>query len=168
MTYKEKLRNITTFVFDFDGVLTDGTVWLMPGKEFVRSMNTRDSYAMHMAATNHYRIAVITGGNSEMVRERMEYLGIKDVFMKVTDKKTVLREFMEKNQLGKEEVLYMGDDLIDIAAMKLCGLSAAPADAAEEVLETVHYVSPKNGGEGCVRDVIEQTLKLQGKWKIPE
>jgi len=167
MTYKEKLRNISTFIFDFDGVLTDGTVFLMPGNEFVRTMSTRDSYAMQMAVKSNYRIVVISGGNSEMVKARMEYLGIKDVFLRTQDKKTILAKFMKDNSITKEQVLYMGDDLIDIAAMKLAGVSACPADAAEEVLQTVDYISFKKGGEGCVRDVIEQTLKLQGKWIIP-
>lgn len=167
-TYKSKLHSITTFIFDFDGVLTDGTVFLMPDNEFVRTMNTRDSYAMQVAVKNNYRIVVITGGNSEMVKERMEYLGIKDVFMRIHDKKSVLEKFMNDNSLYKEHILYMGDDLIDIAAMKLAAISTCPADAAEEVLRSVDYISYKKGGEGCVRDVIEQTLKLQGKWVIPD
>lgn len=164
MTYKEKLNHITTFVFDFDGVLTDGKVYLLPPNEFIRTMNTRDSYAIQYAVKKGYRIVIITGGNNEMVRERMEYLGVKDVFLKASHKLPVYEQFIKDNQLNHDQVLYMGDDLPDYHTIKKAGVGACPNDAVKEVREIADYISPMKGGAGCVRDVIEQTLMAQGKW----
>lgn len=164
MTYKEKLNHITTFIFDFDGVLTDGKVYLLPPNEFIRTMNTRDSFAIQYAAKKGYRIVIITGGNNEMVRERMEYLGVKDVFLKASHKLPVYEQFIKDNQLNSEHVLYMGDDLPDYHTIKKAGVGACPRDAVKEVREIADYISPMKGGAGCVRDVIEQTLMAQGKW----
>jgi len=164
MNYKILLKNITTFVFDFDGVLTDGKVYLLPPDQFVRTMNTRDSYAMQYAVKKGYRIVIITGGNNEMVRERMEYLGVKDVYMKAALKLPVFEKFLNENSIAFENALYMGDDLPDYHAVKKAGIGACPKDAAEEIKSVAKYISPMEGGKGCVRDVIEQVLKSQGKW----
>ncbi len=164
MNYKITLKNITTFVFDFDGVLTDGKVYLLPPDQFVRTMNTRDSYAIQYAVKKGFRVAVITGGNNEMVRERMEYLGVKDVFLKASLKLPVFEKFLKENSIGFENALYMGDDLPDYGAIKKAGIGACPKDAAEEIKSLADYISPIEGGKGCVRDVIEQVLKSQGKW----
>ncbi len=164
MTYKEKLRDITTFVFDFDGVFTDGTVFLMPPSDFVRTMNVRDSYAVQYAVKKGYRIAIITGGNSETVKERMAYLGVQEVFLRASDKLPVLDQFLGTHGLKPENVLYMGDDLPDYPVLEKVGLPCCPFDAAEEIKSIVQYISPFSGGKGCVRDVIEQTLKVQGQW----
>lgn len=164
MTYKEKLNHINTFIFDFDGVLTDGKVYLLPPNEFVRTMNTRDSYAIQYAVKKGYRIVIITGGNNEMVRERMEYLGVKDVFLKASHKLPVYEQFLKDNNIPNDNVLYMGDDLPDYHTIKKAGVGACPNDAVKEVREIADYISPMKGGAGCVRDVIEQTLMAQGKW----
>lgn len=164
MNYKILLKNITTFVFDFDGVLTDGKVYLLPPDQFVRTMNTRDSYAIQYAVKKGYRIVIITGGNNEMVRERMEYLGVKDVFMRAALKLPVFEKFLNENSIAFENALYMGDDLPDYHAIKKAGIGACPKDAAEEIKAASDYISPIEGGKGCVRDVIEQVLKSQGKW----
>lgn len=164
MNYKVKLKQITTLVFDFDGVLTDGKVYLLPPDQYVRTMNTRDSYAVQYAVKKGYRIVVITGGNNEMVKERMAYLGVKDVFLKAAEKLPVFEKFLQDNNLTNEEVLYMGDDLPDYHAIVKAGLGVCPKDAAEEIKQVADYISIRKGGQGCVRDVIEQVLKSQGKW----
>ena len=164
MNYKEKLKNITTIVFDFDGVFTDGIVYLLPPKEFLRTMNVRDSYAVQYAVKKEYRIAIITGGNSEMVTERMQYLGVNDVFLRSSDKVKVFENYIAEKGISAEEVLYMGDDLPDYHLMSRVGLSVCPNDAVEEIRGVVDYVSPIKGGQGCVREIIEQVLKAQGKW----
>jgi 3-deoxy-D-manno-octulosonate 8-phosphate phosphatase (KDO 8-P phosphatase) len=164
MNYKVKLKQITTLVFDFDGVLTDGKVYLLPPDQYVRTMNTRDSYAVQYAVKKGYRIVVITGGNNEMVKERMAYLGVKDVFLKAAEKLPVFEKFLQDNNLTNEEVLYMGDDLPDYHAIVKAGLGVCPKDAAEEIKQVADYISIHKGGQGCVRDVIEQVLKSQGKW----
>lgn len=164
MNYKIKLANISCFVFDFDGVLTDGKVYLLPPDQYVRTMNTRDSYAIQYAVRKGFRIAVITGGNNEMVKERMTYLGVKDVFLKASQKLPVLENFLNESGLNAENVLYMGDDLPDYHAILKAGIGACPKDAAEEIRVAADYISPVKGGKGCVRDVIEQVLKSQGKW----
>ncbi|MBX7093952.1 MAG: HAD-IIIA family hydrolase [Flavobacteriales bacterium] len=164
MTYKEKLHKIKTFIFDFDGVLTDGVVYLMPPRDFIRTMHVRDSYAIQYAVKKGYRVAIITGGNSEMVKERMAYLGVTDVFLRASDKLKVFKEYTADHHLDYSEILYIGDDLPDYHVMKQVGLSVCPNDAAEEIRGMVDYVSPRKGGEGVVREMIEQTLKVQGKW----
>lgn len=164
MTYKEKLNKIDTFIFDFDGVLTDGTVYLLPPKEFIRTMHVRDSFAIQYAVKKGYRIAIITGGNSEMVRERMAYLGVQDVFLRASDKLKVYNAYTSEHGVNDEKVLYIGDDLPDYPVLKKVGVAVCPADAVEEVKAIVDYVSPRKGGQACVREIIEQVLKLQGKW----
>ena len=164
MNYKLKLNSITTFIFDFDGVLTDGVVYLLPPKDFIRTMHVRDSYAIQYAVRKGYRIAVITGGNNEMVRERMEYLGVKDVFLKAADKMEVFQSYTSSNNIDPSTILYMGDDLPDFHVMRKVGIPACPNDAAEEIKSIATYVSPHKGGQGCVRDVIEQVLKVHRKW----
>ncbi len=164
MTYKENLKNISTFIFDFDGVLTDGKVYLLPPDQYVRTMNTRDSYAIQYAVKKGFRFVVITGGNNAMVRERMAYLGVKDVFLQAAHKLPVFEKFILDNSLSFEKVLYMGDDLPDYHSIKKAGIGACPSDAAMEIRQAADYISPVEGGKGCVRDVIEQVLKSQGKW----
>ena len=157
-------EHITTFVFDVDGVLTDGTLFLFPGGEMVRRMNIKDGYALQLAVKKGYRVVIISGGFSELVKERLQKLGIKDVYMAVHDKLAVLQEYMHANNLRKEEVLFMGDDMPDIEVMEACGLPCCPADACTEVKEISAYISPFNGGTGCGRDVMEKVMKLRGDW----
>ena len=163
-SYKTKLNDINTFIFDVDGVMTDGTVILSSSGEMVRTMHTKDGLAIRMAIDAGFNIAIISGGNSEMVKDRMNYLGVKDVFLKVQDKIEVFENYMIMNQVEAKNVLYMGDDLPDYEVMTKVGLPTCPQDACPEIKSISEYISDKKGGEGCVRDVISQVLKLNDKW----
>ena len=163
-SYKTKLKDINTFIFDVDGVMTDGTVILSSSGEMVRKMHTKDGLAIRMAIDAGFNIAIISGGNSEMVKDRMNYLGVKDVFLKVHDKIEVYENYMIMNQVEAKNVLYMGDDLPDYEVMTKVGLPTCPQDACEEIKSISEYISDKKGGDGCVRDVISQVLKLNNKW----
>lgn len=165
--YKALLNHVKTFILDVDGVLTDGSVTLFPGKEPIRKFNSKDGYVLQLAIKKGYRIAVITGGRSAGVKERMEMLGITDTYMGASEKMEALEELFLMYDLKKEETLYMGDDLPDYDVMAACGVACAPSDAAPEIKAIADYVSPKKGGHGCVRDVIEQTLKVQNNWMKP-
>lgn len=162
--YKQKLRKITTLLFDMDGVFTDGIVWLMPDGEQVRTANVKDGYVVQLAVKKGFRVAVFTGGSSEAVRLRFEALGVRDVYLGSSDKWKVYSEYMQKHGLAPEEVLYMADDIVDLRVLEHVGVSSCPADAADEVKAVCDYVSHRPGGKGCVRDIVEQTLKVQGKW----
>jgi 3-deoxy-D-manno-octulosonate 8-phosphate phosphatase (KDO 8-P phosphatase) len=157
-------KPITTFVFDVDGVLTDGTLFLFPGGEMVRRMNIKDGYALQLAVKKNYHVVIISGGFSALVKERLEKLGISKVFMSVHDKKSVLESYMEEYGISKEQVLFMGDDIPDMDVMHAVALPCCPADASKEVKEISKYISPYSGGMGCGRDVIEKVMKLQNKW----
>jgi 3-deoxy-D-manno-octulosonate 8-phosphate phosphatase (KDO 8-P phosphatase) len=164
MNISERFKKITTFIFDVDGVLTDGTILVMDNGLQARRMLIKDGFALQIAAKNGYHILVISGGNSPQVTNRLEKLGITDVHMSVLDKKMLITDYIQKNNLLAEQVLYMGDDLPDLPAMASVGLSCCPADAVNEVREAVQYISPISGGFGCVRDVIEKVLKLNDHW----
>lgn len=165
MNVLEHFKKITTFVFDVDGVLTDGTVLVLENGLQARRMHIKDGFALQMALKNGYRVKVISGGHSPQVHDRLEKLGVKDVTMSVLNKGSFLDKFIQETKLKKEEVLYMGDDLPDISAMKVAGLPCCPADAVNEVKDAAQYISPLNGGFACVRDVIEKVLKLNGHWQ---
>ena len=162
--YKERLNNITTFILDYDGVLTDGTILILPQGELLRTANVRDGYAIQLAAKKNYRIAIISGGRSEAVRQRFESLGVKDIFLGVINKFEVYKKYLQDNKLKPDEVLYMGDDIPDLEIMQDVFVAACPADAAEEIKAVAHYISGRKGGEGCARDIIEQVMKLNGNW----
>lgn len=164
----EKFTYIRTFVFDVDGVLTDGTVQLLPNGEQSRKMSIRDGYALQLAVKQGYRVAVISGGRSESVVARLNGLGISDVFTGITNKAEKLEDYALEHDLRWEEVLFMGDDIPDYRAMQLCGLAACPADATPEIKSVSMYISPVTGGNGCVRDVIEKVLKLNGHWVLDD
>lgn len=164
MNILELFQKITTFIFDVDGVLTDGTVLVLENGLQSRRMNIKDGFALQMAEKNGYKVLIISGGNSPQVAERLEKLGIKDVHMSVLDKKEFVENYISANRLKTEEVLYMGDDLPDLHAFSVVGLPCCPADAVMEVKEAVQYISPMNGGFACVRDVIEKVLKLNDHW----
>ncbi len=166
MNYKTKLHQIKAFVFDVDGVFTNSWVLAMPGGDFLRMHNTKDGYAVSYATKQGYPIGIITGGASESIRERFKMLGVTDVYLSSNCKLDDFRDFYFKYDLKPEEVLFMGDDIPDMEVLEKCGLSACPADAAHEVKEICDYISDKDGGMGCVRDVIEQTLRLQNKWNL--
>lgn len=164
MSYKEKLKNIKAFVFDVDGVFTDGSVYLLPGGNMCRVMNVLDGYAVIKALKNNYLIGVITGGNDEMVKHRITYLGIEDYYPKSLDKMIDFEDFKAKYNLVNEEILTMGDDIPDLHIMKNSAIAACPENAVPEIKEIATYISPKKGGSGAVRDVIEQVMKVQGNW----
>ncbi|SFW50920.1 KdsC family phosphatase [Chitinophaga sancti] len=161
-------KPITTFVFDVDGVLTDGTVQLLPNGEQSRRMNIKDGYALQLAVKKGYRIAIISGGRSESVVSRLQGLGIKDIYTGITDKQEKLQDYVFENELQWEQVIFMGDDIPDYRAMQLVGLPVCPADAVPEIKSISRYISPVNGGNGCVREVIEKVLKLNGHWTVDE
>jgi len=157
-------KNISVFVFDIDGVLTDGSLLVMDGGLMIRRMQVKDGYALQLAVKRGYSIFVISGGNSPQVKERLSKLGVEHVYMPVENKLEKLKELVNTYQLQKEEILYMGDDIPDLEVMQYCGLACCPADAVSEIKTISRYISPLKGGEGCVRDVIEKVMKLQGKW----
>lgn len=164
MNLLEQFKQIRTFVFDIDGVLTDGSVIIISESEHLRTMNVRDGYAIQHAVKKGYEVVIISGGISKPAAGRLEYLGVKNVYMKVKDKADVLSQFLSSHNLKWEETLFMGDDIPDIEVMKLVGIAACPADATPEVKAISNYISPVNGGRGCARDVIEKVLKLNGDW----
>ncbi len=163
-SYKEILNQITTLIFDVDGVLTDGTVTIFPDGEMVRKMNIKDGYALKTAVDNGYNVCIISGGTNKSVRDRLEGLGIKDIYLGAHHKINQLHEYLENKQLKLENVLYMGDDIPDYPVMELVALPTCPQDAAPEIKNVAKYISHKNGGKGAVRDIIEQVMKVQGKW----
>jgi 3-deoxy-D-manno-octulosonate 8-phosphate phosphatase (KDO 8-P phosphatase) len=163
-SYKEYLHQITTFVFDVDGVLTDGTVHVTSNGEMLREMNIRDGYALKAAVEQGYHVVIISGGSNEGVRIRLRNLGITNIHLGVPDKVETLKEFCDVYGTQMENILYMGDDLPDYHVMKLVGLPCCPQDASPEIKEVSLYVSHKNGGKGAVREVIEQVMKVQGNW----
>jgi len=162
--FKEELSKVKAFIFDVDGVLSDAKIYLHPGSELMRSMNIKDGYAIQYAIRKGYPICIITGGNSRAVEERFRNLGIKDIYLRSRNKLDDLQDFLAKYDFGPENILYMGDDLPDYPVMKEIGFPTCPSDAVEEIKSVSMYISDKPGGEGCVRDVIEQVLRLQGKW----
>lgn len=164
INFKEKLQKVTTFIFDVDGVLTDGSLLVMPDGEFLRRMNIKDGYAMALAVKRGYRIAIISGGHSSGVPVRLKRLGIEEVYMGVENKLVVYDQLLEKYSLSDEQILYMGDDVPDLPLIKRCGVPCCPADAVTEILQKSIYVSSREGGQGCVRDIIEQVLRLHGNW----
>jgi 3-deoxy-D-manno-octulosonate 8-phosphate phosphatase (KDO 8-P phosphatase) len=165
MSDEHKLfKNITTFIFDVDGVLTDGSILVLENGLQARRMSIRDGFALQLAVKTGYRVMAVSGSSPSPVIDRLNKLGVTEVHMSVLDKKSFIASYIKKNKLKKEEVLYMGDDLPDLPAMSIVGLSACPADATNEIKEKAHYISIINGGYGCVRDVIEKTLKLNNHW----
>ncbi|MFK7809788.1 MAG: KdsC family phosphatase [Saprospiraceae bacterium] len=164
MNFLAKLRDIDTFVLDVDGVLTDSKMLITESGELLRSMNVRDGFALKKAVRAGYKVVIITGGKSRGVRSRLQNLGITDIYDGVQEKKPVLSAYLKNSNTDPTSVLYMGDDLPDYHAMRLCGLPACPHDAAHEILSFARYVSPLKGGEGCVRDVIEKVMRLHNRW----
>jgi 3-deoxy-D-manno-octulosonate 8-phosphate phosphatase (KDO 8-P phosphatase) len=163
ISYKEKLNQIKAFAFDVDGVLTNGEVLLIGG-EVIRTLNSKDGYAIQYAAKMGYPIFIITGGNSHEVKTRLLGLGATEVHLAAFNKLNVFNSIIEKYGIGANEILYMGDDIPDYEVLQAAGVSSCPQDAAPEIKAICHYQSPYKGGQQCVRDVIEQTLRVQGKW----
>jgi 3-deoxy-D-manno-octulosonate 8-phosphate phosphatase (KDO 8-P phosphatase) len=163
-SYKEYLHQITTFIFDVDGVFTDGSLHITTEGKMHRVMNVKDGYAVKAALDAGFKVCIISGGTDEGVRKRLHTLGVQDVFLGAHDKISFLNDYCAKNNLDLKNILYMGDDIPDYSVLKKVGLATCPQDAVMEVKEISKYISHKKGGKGCVRDVIEQVLKVQGKW----
>ena len=165
-SYKELMNDITTFIFDIDGVLTDSSVHVTESGEMLRIMNIRDGFAMKAALESGYNVCIISGGKNEGVRIRLRNLGIQHIHLGSPDKVATFKEYTELYNIKPETVLYMGDDIPDYHVMQLVGLPTCPQDASPEIKEISNYISHKNGGKGAVRDVIEQVMKVQGKWHL--
>lgn len=164
--YLTKLKEIKAVVLDVDGVLTDNSILVTEDGQQLRRFHVKDGYAIQLAVKKGYKICAITGGKSEGIAHRMNHLGVKETFLSVSDKSSVLTDWMLSKKLSPEEVLFIGDDLPDYDVMQQVGLSACPADAAEEIKAIADYVSPLNGGNGMVRELLEKLLKLQGNWAV--
>jgi len=164
-SYKELMPTIDTLIFDVDGVLTNGIVTVYPNGELLRHMNVKDGYAIKAAINAGFKICIISGGTNEGVQSRLEGLGIKNIHLGIHDKIQPFLEFVKANNVNPKTTLYMGDDIPDYPVMERIGFPCCPSDASPEIKELSIYVSPKKGGEGCVRDVLEQIMRVQGKWK---
>lgn len=162
--FKEELRKVKAFAFDVDGVLSSQTMPLHPSGEPMRTVNIKDGYAIQLAVKKGYPIAIITGGKTEAVKMRFKSLGITDIYLGSYIKKDNFDDFIYKYSLDPENVLYMGDDLPDYEVMSMVGFPTCPADAVTEIKQISKYISNLNGGDGCVRDIIEQVLRLHNKW----
>ena len=162
------LSGVNTFIFDYDGVMTDGTVYMDSNGDPLRTSNVKDGYALQLASKMGFHLAVISGAVVTNITKRLNMLGVKDVFTGAPDKVLKLEDYMKQYQLTPDQIIFMGDDIPDIQVMRRVGVPVCPADAAEEVKQISVYVSRFPGGKGCVRDVIEQTLKVQGKWLTAE
>ncbi len=160
----QELKHIKAFVLDVDGVLTDGTVLLTESGEQLRRFDIKDGYALQLAIKRGYRVAALSGGRSKGIEFRLKGLGLTDIFLGLESKKETYLNFLKSSGLEAEEVLFIGDDIPDLPVMELAGIAACPADAAEEIKAVSAYVSPKKGGEGCVRELVEKVLKLRGDW----
>ena len=158
------LSRIKAFAFDVDGVLSPDTIPLHPSGEPMRIVNIKDGYALQFAAKMGYPIAIITGGRTEAVRKRFEGLGLNHVYMGAAVKIEIFKKWLDECGLCPDEVMYMGDDIPDLECMREVGIPVCPADAAAEVIEASRYVSEFRGGEGAVRDIVEQVLRARGDW----
>ncbi len=162
--FKEDLKKVKAFAFDVDGVLSAQIIPIHPNGEPMRTANIKDGFAMQLAVKLGFPVAIITGGKTEAVRKRYQDLGVQDVYMGASDKIVQFNDWIQKRNLSPENVLYMGDDLPDFPVMKEVGVPVCPADAVEEIKSLCKYISHKNGGEGCARDVLEQVLRVHNMW----
>lgn len=162
----ENLKNISCFIFDVDGVLTNGEVIVMPNGVLVRKMNIKDGYAIQLAIKKGYHVWIISGGNSTEVKERLQNLGVKEVYMGINDKLALVQKLVAEHQVPLTNIMYMGDDMPDYEAMQLVGIAACPNDSAHDIKNIANYITLAKGGEGCAREVIEKVLKLNDHWDI--
>ena len=166
--YKLLLNKITTFVFDVDGVLTNGKILVTTEGEMYREMNTRDGFALKYALLKGFNIGIISGGTNQGVKKRLENLGVNKVYLGIHEKDIALDDFINTYNINPEEVLYMGDDVPDMPVMEKVGVATCPQDAVPDVKRIADYVSHKNGGDGCVREIVEQVMRVQNKWMFSE
>ncbi len=164
MNYKAKLKDIKVFIFDYDGVLSDGYLYIANEDIIMRSGNAKDGYAIQYALKKGYKVVILSGGKGKSIEARMQMLNVEDVLLSVGNKLEIYQQYCKDNNISKENVLYMGDDIPDYDIMLNVGVATCPSDAAEEIKHVADYISDKKGGQGCVRDVIEQVLRLHHKW----
>jgi 3-deoxy-D-manno-octulosonate 8-phosphate phosphatase (KDO 8-P phosphatase) len=164
MSIFEKFSRIKLLAFDLDGVLTNGKLLIMPDGEWVREMDIKDGFALQHAIKSGLHIAIITGSSSEPIGKRLNKLGVQEYFQNTGSKAAVLQSLMQKFKLQKDEVLFMGDDIPDLEAFEVSGCKTCPADAVTEIMGMADYISPKKGGDGCARDVIEKVMKCRDIW----
>lgn len=164
MNILSRFRSIKIFVLDVDGVLTDGSLYITPENKWVRRMNIKDGYALQLAIKSGYKVVVISGSESAPVADRLQKLGITEIFMKVNEKEKFLKEYLLKKGYNPGQMLCMGDDIPDLNFMQIGGLACCPENAVVEIKKICSYISPLKGGDGCVRDVIEKVLKLNNDW----
>lgn len=170
-SYKQLLPSIKAFAFDMDGVLNSGVFNIGPDGRPVRNLNSKDGYAMQLAIKKSYPVALISGGHCEGVKKILQGLGLTDIYMNASFKLESWEDLLavyDYRGIKEENILYMGDDVPDIPVLKRAGISCSPANAVPEVRGLVDYVSPQIGGAGCVRDVIEQTLRVQNNWMLED
>jgi 3-deoxy-D-manno-octulosonate 8-phosphate phosphatase (KDO 8-P phosphatase) len=159
-----QLEKINTFIFDVDGVLTNGEILASDSGEYLRTFNIKDGYALQLAVKKGYHVAIISGGSGAAMQKRFEGLGIPDIFLGVSDKVAVYQNLVLKHKLEASQILYMGDDIPDLNVMKLVGLPTCPADAVPEIKAISAYISPYEGGKTAVRDIVEKVLRVQNQW----
>lgn len=164
MNYKTLLNKVSAFVFDVDGVMTNGKVMITTQGEMHREMDTRDGFALKYALLKGFKIGVISGGTNDGVRKRLELLGVNKVYMGIHEKDIAFDDFINTFKIDPEEVLYMGDDIPDVPVMEKVGVATCPQDAVSDVKKIVDYVSHKKGGDGCIREIVEQVMRVQKKW----
>ena len=162
--YKTLLNNVRAFVFDVDGVMTNGKVMITSEGEMYREMDTRDGFALKYALLKGFKIGIISGGTNEGVRKRLELLGVNKVYLGINEKVIAFDDFVSTFNINPDQVLYMGDDVPDVPVMEKVGVSTCPQDALPDVKRVVDYVSHKKGGDGCVREIVEQVMRVQDKW----
>lgn len=166
-TLKNKLevfRQIRTFIFDVDGVMTDGRLQVTDAGEFLRTFHTRDGYAIRRAIEEGFNVCVMTGGKGNSIEKRLQVLGIRHYYLGADNKLPIFNSYVAAHNINLFDTIYMGDDLNDYEVIQKVGLACCPCDACPEIISLAHYVSPFKGGDGCVRDVIEKVMKLQGSW----
>jgi 3-deoxy-D-manno-octulosonate 8-phosphate phosphatase (KDO 8-P phosphatase) len=164
--FKEDIARVKAFVFDVDGVFTDGSITPTADGDFIRTYYAQDGYAVAYAVQQGYRICIISGGRGALLARRFEMLHVEDTYFNCADKEQALAEFLAKYDLDAADVIYMGDDIPDLGVMRKVGIPVCPADACSEVVEASRYVSEFKGGRGAVRDIIEQVLRSQEKWAL--
>ena len=162
--FKEDIARVEAFVFDVDGVMTDGGIVPTAEGDFIRRYNAKDGYALAYAVKLGYKVCIITGGRGKTLENRLRMLGIRHYYTDCMDKITTMRNYFAAEGIDAANVIYMGDDIPDLECMQAVGIPVCPADAASEVLEISRYVSEFNGGHGAVRDIIEQVLRARGDW----
>ena len=164
--FKEDIARVEALVFDVDGVFTDGTIIPLGDGDFLRSYNAKDGYAVSYAVKEGVKIFIITGGRGEIMKRRFTYLGVTEFHSSVADKRKVLEDIIDRHGLNPENIVFMGDDIPDIECMEMVGIPVCPNDASSEAVEASRYISEFAGGKGCVRDIVEQVLRAQGKWAL--